>query len=139
MSLKADMVLTVTKAYQQWAEKAKATDKSNSGMRFAEWFFWDELKRLAENKAESLRDGMIEDDILKDPKSIEEAGTHELGESKKFISTVAVTEPVQKFSEQELGKILLKNHKVPLSATMTACKLAKVSTNPRRTIKIIER
>lgn len=139
LALKPFLINLITVALRSFLSEAKKKDKSNTGAMFAEWYFWDELERLAGNKAETLMKKMVADELLKDPKDFEAPGTYDLGECPGFVSTIAVTEKVRTFSVQEMARLLNKSHKIPVPAVIQAADAAKIPTNSRRTVKIIER
>lgn len=139
-SLKPTMINLVTKALHEFLGAAKKKDKTNTGVMMAEWYFWDELETLAKNKGETLRDKLIEEGVLKDPKSFPGAGDYELGESVGFISTVKITEKIRTFDPKAAATSLNKTHKVPIPIVLSAIEAAKLPTGtPRKTIKILER
>jgi len=139
MALKPVMVNLITIALRAFLEVAKKRDKTNSGMLFAEWYFWDELETLAKNKGETVKKGLFDSGLLKDMKDME-AGSHELGETTGFIATVKITEKVKTFDPKAAAASLFKTHKVPLPAVLSAIELAKQPTGtPRKTITILER
>lgn len=133
------MVNLVTVALRAFLEVAKKRDKTNSGVLFAEWYFWDELETLAKNKGETIKKGLFDSGLLKDMKDLE-AGSHELGETTGFIATVKITEKVKTFDPKAAATSLFKSHKVPLPAVLSAIEQAKLPTGtPRKTITILER
>jgi len=128
MALKPVLVNLITVALKAFLETAKKKDKTNSGVLFAEWYFWDELETLAKNKGETIKKALFADGLLKDMKDME-AGSHELGETIGFIATVKIT-----------ARSLFKSHKVPLPAVIGAIEGARLPTGtPRKTITILER
>lgn len=139
-SLKPTMTNLITKALHEFLIVSKKKDKTNEGALMAEWFFWDELETLAKNKGETLRDRLIADGVLKDPKTFPGAGDYELGETTGFISTVKITEKVRAFDPKAAAASLNKSHKVPIPIVLGAIEAAKLPTGtPRKTVKILER
>jgi len=139
MALKPVLVNLITVALKAFLETAKKKDKTNSGVLFAEWYFWDELETLAKNKGETIKKALFADGLLKDMKDME-AGSHELGETIGFIATVKITEKVKTFDPQAAARSLFKSHKVPLPAVIGAIEGARLPTGtPRKTITILER
>lgn len=137
--LKPHLVNYVTVALRSFLEVAKKKDKTNAGVLFAEWYFWDELETLAKNKGETIKKGLFDSGLLKDMKAME-AGSHELGETTGFIATVKITEKVKTFDPKAAAASLFKSHKVPLPAVLGAIEAAKLPTGtPRKTITILER
>jgi hypothetical protein len=113
-------------------------DRTNSGKYYGEAFIWETLERVAKKKREALWDQMIKDGVV-GPIS-EDPGSYELGMSQRFIASVCVSEPVNRFNADKLCELLERSsYKIPAPIAKDFVAKAKVPTSSTVTKKIIER
>jgi hypothetical protein len=139
MTFKPTIVNDLTKSLHGIYDAVKKEDKSNNGQVMAEYFFWNTVASYAEKRSEVAFASMVKEHIIKEPKEIEEAGDHILGESKMFLCTVSVTKKIEYFDAALFAKTMNRKYKVPIPAVVQMLDEAKVPKSPRRTIKIVER
>lgn len=113
-------------------------DRSNTGKFYGEAYIWETLERVAKKRREAVWDLMLRDGIVSDIP--DDAGTYELGMSSKFVATARVSEPVKRFSEDALCKLLSESKwKIPAPIAKELVGKAKVPTTSSVTKKIAER
>jgi hypothetical protein len=140
MPIKPAIINGVTQLKDQIMAECRKVDKGNSAAMMAEAFFWKELATYADNRYATFFDKMVNDGALTDPKTLEDAGDFELGETKMFLATCKVSEKVRYFDPDALAGLLVKSkYKVPVFTTKEFCEKAKVGKSPRRTVKFVER
>lgn len=121
-------------------DKLVLPDKSNEGARVATYATWKRIAQIAEKKAESSLALLIEDGIIKDPKSKDVAGEHELGKAGSLTVKLNVSVPRREFNFDWFAKKLLKEYKVPTVATRAYMEDAKQSGSVQtRTISVIDK
>jgi hypothetical protein len=117
--------------------KSDAGRGANLSSVLAELFMWVQIRNMADGQYERLlevakRSGAINVSDL-------ETGTHVAAESRHFVVTVAVTEPVRRFDPDVLSAWAHKAYNVPVPLMKEQIELAKVPTKPQRRIVIAER
>lgn len=111
--------------------------KHNSGREYLEAFVWDTVQKLAKSKSDQVWDRMEKSGIYEKPLK---TGKHECGQSPHFIIKATVSEPVKRFNEAELARVLeASTFKVPPHMTKGFVAAAKVEGNPMVRVAIEER
>ncbi len=111
--------------------------KHNQGKSILEAFIWDEIQGLAKGRSDQVWDRMESTGIYDKPTKI---GKHECGESPHFIIKASVSEPVKRFSEEELARVLeASQFKVPPHMTKGFVGAAKVPGSSQVRVKVEER
>jgi hypothetical protein len=110
---------------------------ANLSSVLAEMYMWAQISKMADGHYERLMDiakgnGVIEVADL-------ETGTHIAAESRHFVVTVAVTEPVKRFDPDVLAAWAYKAYNVPVPLMKEQVERAKVPTKPQKRIVITER
>lgn len=110
---------------------------ANLSGALAELYVWGQISKMADGHYERLlktakSDGVIDVDDL-------DTGTHIAAESRHFVVTVAVTEPVKRFDPDVLAAWAFKAYKVPVPTMKEQIEHAKVPTKPQKRITITER
>ena len=111
--------------------------KHNQGRSILEAFIWDEIQGLAKGRSDQVWERMEKAGIYEKPLK---AGKFECGESPHFIIKATVTEPVKRFQEDELARVLEASpFKIPPHMTKGFVGAAKVPGNGQVRVKIEER
>lgn len=111
--------------------------KHNTGRSILEAFVWDEIQGLAKGKSDKAWERMETEGVYEKP---EKAGKYECGESPHFVIKATVSEPVKRFNEAELAKVLeASEFKVPQHKTKEFVGAAKLPGNPMTRLSIVER
>jgi hypothetical protein len=113
--------------------------KHNQGRSILEAFIWDEVQRLAKGKSDQVWDRMEKAGVYEKPESTK-PGKFECGESPHFVIRASVSEPVKRFQEDELARVLeASQFKIPPHMTKGFVSAAKVPGNGQVRITIAER
>lgn len=117
--------------------KPDAGKGSNLSSALAEMYMWAQIRKMADGNYERLIEiakgnGVIEVTDL-------DTGTHVAAESRHFVVTVAVTEPVKRFDPDMLAAWAYKAYNVPVPLMKEQVDRAKVPTKPQKRIVITER
>jgi hypothetical protein len=110
---------------------------ANTSMVLSELFMWNWIKKYAESKYDKLLDSAKESGLLESPGT--EPGTSVIAESRHFVVTANVTEPVQRFSPEALAKWAFEEYKIPVIVMKEQIEKAKVPTKPMVRVSIAER
>jgi hypothetical protein len=137
MSYETDIIKTLAKMGKNGTINPDA--KHNTGALLGEAYMWDRIEAYAKNRSEAAWNAMAKEGLIPDKKTLD-PGDHQLSQSPSFAVFARVTNPVKRFSGDELATLLAKSkYKVPVSTTKELIDRAKVPGNPMRTMKIIER
>jgi hypothetical protein len=113
--------------------------KHNQGALIGTAFMWDEIEAYAKKKSAEAWEKLESEGIIPDIRTLD-GGDHELAYSPSFTVQASVSEPVRRFSREELAKLLAKSkYKVPVSVTAELCDQSRLPGNPQRKLKIVER
>jgi len=113
--------------------------KHNKGRSILEAFVWDEVQRLAKGKSDSVWERMEHAKIYEKPEG-NKPGKFECGESPHFVIKATVSEPVKRFQENELARVLeASQFKIPPHMTKEFVGAAKVPGNGQVRLTIVER
>jgi hypothetical protein len=111
--------------------------KHNQGKSILEAFIWDEIQSVAKGKSDTTWERMEKAGIYEKPTK---PGKYECGESPHFIIKANVTEPVKRFQEDELARVLeASTFAIPPHMTKGSVAAAKVPGNSQVRVKIEER
>ena len=116
----------------------KSPDVSDMGKMLAEMYVWDEIAKVAKKNSDGYwnaaeKNGVYDSHNL-DP------GTHTLVDSKGFSLIAVVTQPVKRFNQEQLAKLLkASKYKVPEPITKQYCDAAKIPTKSNVLLAISER
>jgi hypothetical protein len=137
MSYETDIIKTLAKMGKNGTINPDA--KHNTGSLLGEAFMWDRIEAYAKNRSEAAWAALSKEGLIPDKKSLD-PGDHQLVESPSFAVFARVTNPVKRFSGDELATLLAKSkYKVPVSTTKELIDQAKVPTSSMVTMKIVER
>ena len=137
MSYETDIIKTLAKMGKNGTINPDA--KHNTGSLLGEAFMWDRIEAYAKNRSEAAWAALSKEGLIPDKKSLD-PGDHQLVESPNFAVFARVTNPVKRFSGDELATLLAKSkYKVPVSTTKELIDQAKVPTSSMVTMKIVER
>ena len=118
---------------------ANPDSKHNAGRLIGEAFLWDQVEKYAKGRADAAWAALASEGIIPNKKDLE-PGEHELAYSPSFLVIARATQPVKRFSPDELAKLLRESkYKVPESTTKEMVDKAKVPTTSVCTLKVIER
>lgn len=138
MSYETDIIKTLTRL-GKGNGTANPDAKHNTGSLLGEAFLWDHVRRYAENRCDAAWKAMNKEGLIPDKKTLD-PGDHQLTQSPSFAVFARVTQPVKRFSGDELAELLAKSkYKVPVSTTKELIDQAKVPTNSVVTMKVVER
>lgn len=113
--------------------------KHNTGSLLGEAFMWDRVEAYARNRSEAAWAALSKEGLIPDKKTLE-PGDHQITQSPSFAVFARVTQPVKRFSGDELANLLAKSkYKVPTSTTKELIDHAKVPTSSMVTLKVVER
>jgi hypothetical protein len=111
--------------------------KHNAGKSILEAFIWDEIQGLAKGRSDSVWERMEKSGIYEKPLK---PGKYECGESPSFVIRASVSEPVKRFQEDELARVLeASTYKIPPHISKGFIGAAKVPGNSQVRVKIEER
>jgi len=111
--------------------------KHNAGRSILEAFVWDEIQSLSKGKSDKAWERMEKEGVYEAPTKL---GKHSCGESPHFEIRASVSEPVKRFNEAALAKVLeASEFKVPQHKTKEFVGAAKVPGNPMIRVSIVER
>jgi hypothetical protein len=138
MGYETDIIKTLAKL-----GKANGTinpdSKSNTGALLGEAFMWDRVEAYARNRSEAAWAALAKEGLIPDKKTLD-PGDHQLAQSPNFAVFARVTQPVKRFSGDELANLLAKSkYKVPISTTKEMIDQAKVPTSSMVSLKVVER
>lgn len=138
MSYETDIMKQLTKL-GKGNGTANPDAKHNVGGLLGEVFLWDKIASYAKSRSDAIWDEMEKEGIVPDTKTLT-PGDHQLAQSPSFAVFARVTNPVKRFSGDELAELLAKSkYKVPVSTTKELIDKAKVPTNPVCSLKVVER
>lgn len=138
MSYEADIIKTLAKI-----GKTNGTinpdAKHNTGSMLGEAFMWDRIEAYAHNRSEAAWAALSKEGLIPDKQELD-PGDHQLAQSPSFAVFARVTQPVKRFSGEELANLLAKSkYKVPTSTTKELIDQAKVPTKSMVSLKVVER
>jgi hypothetical protein len=111
--------------------------KHNQGRSILEAFVWDEIQRVSKGKSDAVWERMEKTGIYEKPLK---AGKYECGESPHFVIRASVTEPVRRFKEDEMIRVLeASQYKIPPHIGKGFVGAAKVPGSPLTRLTIEER
>ena len=111
--------------------------KHNQGRSILEAFIWDEIQKVSKGKSDGVWERMEKAQIYEKPLK---PGKYECGESPHFIIKATVSEPVKRFKEDELLRVLeVSQYKIPPHIGKGFVGAAKVPGNPSVRLVIEER
>ena len=111
-------------------------DKSNSGTLLADAFLWDTVEAYAKKRSAAAWDVLEKELDIKRP---EDPGSHILASTPSFVATAKVSQPVRRFSVDELAKAMKAKYRVPEPTTKEMCEQAKVPGKPSCAFEIVEK
>lgn len=101
--------------------------KHNVGNMLGDFFLWKTVSKFAEAQMETAFKKLEANGLFKVPT---EPGNYELVNSPRFVLNVNVTQPVKRFSADELAALMFKSkYKVPEPFTKSQVEAAKVPGN----------
>jgi len=136
------IMATITENCRDLLRNAPHDNKTNKGSVLAELFMWKWIEGYAAAKYKQRKQEAKEQGILNLPDDEDDAlipGSHIIGESKHFVATANVTEPVRRFSGEELARWFWINHKIPVIITKEQIERAKKPTRSQVRVAIVER
>lgn len=111
--------------------------KHNQGRSILEAFVWDEIQKVSKGKSDAVWERMEKSQIYEKPLK---PGKYECGESPHFVIKATVSEPVKRFKEEELARVLEASpFKIPPHMTKGFVGAAKVPGSPMTRLVIEER
>lgn len=111
--------------------------KHNKGKSILEAYVWDEMQSFAKGKSDAVWERMEKTGVYEKPT---EAGKYECGESPHFVIKATVSEPVKRFNEEALAKVMeASEYKIPPHKTKEFVGSAKIPGNPMTRLSIVER
>jgi len=112
--------------------------KHNQGRAILEAYIWDEIAKLAKGRSDNTWEKMEKAGIYTKPDP--KAGKYECGESPHFIIKATVSEPIKRFNEEELARVLeASQFKIPPHMTKGFVGAAKVPGSSATRLTIEER
>jgi hypothetical protein len=111
---------------------------ANASRVLAEMFMWAWIKKYAEGKYDKLKKQVEEENVFEDI-SDRGPGTYIVAESRNFVASANVTEPVRRFSADTLAEWANKQYNIPIIVMKEAIEKAKMPTSSQTRITIIER
>lgn len=115
-------------------------DKTNKGRLLAMLMLWKRISTLADKKYDSLLKQLVEEGLVKDPKSLSTPGIFVIGEANKLTVEVNVSKPRREFNMEWFALELKKKHKVPEAVTRELFEKAKQEgTTQNRTVTVKEK
>lgn len=106
-------------------DKITFPDKSNKGKLLAMLMLWKRMATLAEKKYDTLLKQTIDEDLVKDPKTLSTPGVHVIGEANKITVEVNVSKPRREFNMDWFCAQMKKQFKVPEAVTRELYEKAK--------------
>ena len=100
-------------------------DKTNRGKMLSTLMMWKRVIELATKKYETLLKQLIDEDLIKDPKTINTPGTFVIGEANKVSLSVSVSQPRKAFNFEWFANKLQVEYKVPVAMTRALYEEAK--------------
>jgi hypothetical protein len=111
--------------------------KHNQGRSILEAFIWDEIQKVSKGKSDTVWERMEASKIYEKPLK---TGKYECGESPHFVIKATVSEPVKRFKEDEMIRVLeASQYKIPPHIGKGFVGAAKVPGNPMVRVSIEER
>ena len=137
MSYHTDIIKMLSKLGKNGTENPDG--KHNTGRLIGEAYLWDTVAKYAKGRSDAAWSALASEGVI--PRKGEmEPGQHELAYSPNFVVVGRVTQPVKRFSGDELAKLLSKSkYKVPESTTKEMIDKAKVPTTSMASLTVIER
>lgn len=136
------IMMVITEACRSLLQEVPHDAKTNKGGVLAELFMWHWIEAYAAAKYKQVKKDAREQGILNLPDDEDEAlipGSHIIGESRHFVATASVTEPVKRFSGEELAQWFWRNHQIPVIVTKEQIEKAKKPTKSTVKVTIVER
>lgn len=111
---------------------------ANTSRILAELFMWNWIRKYSESQYNKLLKDAKADGVVG---NVEELGpgNHILAESRHFVTTANVTEPVRRFSPDALCEWALEKFKIPVILMKEAIEKAKQPSSSTVRITITER
>lgn len=110
---------------------------ANLSNALAEMYMWAQIRKMADGHYDRMLENAKGNGVFE--LSNLETGTHIAAESRHFVVTVAVTEPVKRFDPDVLAAWAHKAYNVPVPLMKEQIERAKVPTKPQQRIVITER
>jgi hypothetical protein len=111
---------------------------ANVSRVLAELFMWSWIRKYAESKYDKLMTKAKDEGMLGDLDNME-PGSHLGAESRHFVLTVSVSEPVRRFDPDTLSAWALSRYKIPIIMMKEQIEKAKVPTKSQVRTTITER
>ena len=111
---------------------------ANVSSVLSELFMWNWIRKRAESQYDKLMEQARESGIIGDTSTLA-AGNHVVAESRHFVTTAHVSEPVKRFSPEALSLWAYKAYKIPVILMREQIEKAKTPTKPTVRITIVER
>jgi hypothetical protein len=138
MSYETDIIKALAKFGKNGGTE-NPDSKNNVGRLLGEAFMWDRIEAYARNRSTAVWEELEKEGIIEDKRDLT-PGDHQLAQSPSFALFARVTQPVKRFSGDELAQRLAKSkYKVPVSTTKELIDQAKVPTKPMVSMKVVER
>jgi hypothetical protein len=111
---------------------------ANTSRVLAELFMWNWIMKYAEKRYDTLMALAKEEKVIDD---LEELGTgnHTVAESRHFVVTANVTEPVKRFNPDALCQWAFESHKIPIIVMKEQIEKAKLPTKSSVRVTVTER
>jgi hypothetical protein len=111
---------------------------ANVSRTLAELFMWNWIRKYADGRYDKLlasarEDGMLGDLDNKDP------GSYLAAESRHFVMTVSISEPVRRFDPDVLGEWAFATYKVPVIVLKEQIEKARTPTKSQVRVTVTER
>lgn len=137
LSTAATVHVAIGKLVQEMMSR-HSDSKHNQGRQILEAYLWDEIEKLAKGKSNDAWEKMEKSGVYNKPDN--KAGKYACGESPRFVIKATVTEPVKRFNEEELARVLeASSFKVPPHMTKGFVAAAKVPGSNQVRLSIVER
>jgi hypothetical protein len=137
MSYETDIIKALSKMGKNGTVNPDA--KSNTGRLLGEAFMWDRIEAYAAQRSEAAWAALEKEELVPNKKTLS-PGDHQLAQSPSFAIFARVTQPVKRFSADQLAQLLFESkYKVPISTTKELVDHAKVPTTPMVSMKVVER
>jgi len=111
---------------------------ANVSKVLSELFMWNWIRKFAENKYDTLMDKAKESGVISDASKLE-PGNYTVAESRHFVVTAGVTEPIRRFNPDALCQWAFESHKIPIIVMKEQIEKAKLSTKSTVRLTIEER
>jgi hypothetical protein len=102
---------------EEMPNRIEFPDKTNRGKLLAMLMLWKRVADIAEKKYDGLLKQLVGEGLIKDPKTINTAGTFVLGEAGKLVLETNVSQPRREFNFEWFCDKLQKEYKVPVAVT----------------------